>query len=189
MTIPLQTKLKKVEGWLWLGPYKLEDLPKYEDLPEWLRDRIGFTGIDPDGLHHYATINIDKDVDKRWNMLPGQVVIFADNRLQVLTQEEMDHDYEHVSPYEGDSEPIHSWFGLSYASYVVMPRSILQSCSPETQQLLVKAFEAVAQEEREHLGGHWPHDGSRVAVTLRNESGRFIKDPWCDYERGRRRAW
>lgn len=87
-----------------------------------------------------------------------------------------------------DPEPMHEFFELSYASYLVIPRTLLQSISPETQQKLRDALDAAAAEEREHRGHCWPGD-ARITVQLRNEKGRFIKDPLADYERGRRRLW
>ena len=85
-------------------------------------------------------------------------------------------------------EPIHDWFGLTYASYLVMPRTVLQSCSMETQRKLIEAIEAVAKEELEGAGDNWPY-GDDIHVTLKDEKGRFKKDPLGNYERGRRRLW
>jgi hypothetical protein len=82
-----------------------------------------------------------------------------------------------------DSDPIHGWFGLTYASYLVLPRSVLQSLPVDIQAQFVDALEAI----RNHLyPAHVPVDGV-YSVTLRDSQGRFMKDPLCDYERGWRR--
>lgn len=92
------------------------------------------------------------------------------------------------TPVIDGEEPIHDWFGLTYASYVVMPRTVLQSCSVETQRKLIEAFEAVAEEELKGTGHNWPY-GDDIHITLKDERGRFKKDPLGNYERGRRRLW
>lgn len=40
-------------------------------------------------------------------------------------------------------EPAHIWFGLSYASFYVMPRVVLQSAPPELQRRFIEAAEAI----------------------------------------------
>lgn len=49
---------------------------------------------------------------------------------------------------------IHGWFGLTYANYLVMPRSVLQSMPDEWQAEFVKLLNE-CREEFEHLD--WPH--------------------------------
>lgn len=79
------------------------------------------------------------------------------------------------------SEPIHEWFALSYAQYLTVPRSILQSMPTDWQERFVGIL-------RELDGAYdWrPADG-RYWVRLRDSKGRFAADPFMDYERGRRR--
>lgn len=84
--------------------------------------------------------------------------------------------------------PLHEFFELSYANYLVVPRSLLQSCSPETQRALVVALDLVREEERLNLEGHWPGDAV-IEVRLRNAAGRYVRDPLADYDRGRRKLW
>lgn len=79
-----------------------------------------------------------------------------------------------------DKEIIHQWFGLSYASYLVLPRSILQSAPEQLQKRLVDCLE-----ELESLFGNVPDSGTYI-VSLKDENNRFIKDGYRDYERGRR---
>lgn len=89
----------------------------------------------------------------------------------------------------GDDSPIHGFFGLSYANYLVLPRTLLQSCTIETQQAVVDALELVYAEEEKNLGEHWPCE-SEIIVKLRDSKAkRFIRDDWADYERGRRMLW
>lgn len=78
-------------------------------------------------------------------------------------------------------EPIHEWFELSYASYLVLPRSILQSLPVEWQEKFVNLLN-----EAEQLMGKVPSEGT-YKVLLQSDKGRYITDPLRDYERGRRR--
>ena len=81
-------------------------------------------------------------------------------------------------------EPVHDWFELSYSSYFVLPRSILQSLPTDLQQQFIDAVEAIEgyYDHRACI----PHKGS-YRVYLKDEQGRFMHDPFQDYERGRRR--
>lgn len=80
-------------------------------------------------------------------------------------------------------EPIHEWFELSYASYLVLPRSILQSLPVDLQSDLVSVLEDIDR----HFGGEpVPHTGE-YEVNLRDETGVYLDDPYRNYERGRRR--
>jgi hypothetical protein len=53
-----------------------------------------------------------------------------------------------------DHEAIHLWFGLSYANYLVLPRSVLQSMPDEWQKQFVLLLNE-AQETFDHL--EWPN--------------------------------
>jgi len=86
-------------------------------------------------------------------------------------------------------EYIHKWFGLSYANYLVIPRTLLQSCSETTQKKLVDALDAIYREESKNMPNNWPVN-AQIRVQLRdNTTGRFIKDEMADYQRGRRKLW
>lgn len=79
-------------------------------------------------------------------------------------------------------EPIHLFFELSYASYLALPRSVLQSMPEGWQRRFVACLEELddAIEWRPRAGGYW--------VQLRDERGRYLRDPLADYQRGRRRV-
>lgn len=82
---------------------------------------------------------------------------------------------------EVETEAIHGMFGLSYASYQVIPRSILQSMPPLWQLEYVKLME-----DMDALGVNWPAgDDLDVSIKLR-KGNRFYSDDFADYERGRR---
>jgi hypothetical protein len=81
-----------------------------------------------------------------------------------------------------EPEPIHTWFELSYSSYLVLPRSILQSMPTEWQRRFVDCLHE-AREAAEPLKMN-----DRYTVLLRGERGRIVSDPYCNYERGRRRV-
>lgn len=79
------------------------------------------------------------------------------------------------------NEPIHEYFGLSYANYLVLRRSVLQSAPLEWQQRFVKMLE-----ELEELFGQENLDG-RFVVSHRDAKNRASLDPIPHYERGRTR--
>jgi len=81
-----------------------------------------------------------------------------------------------------EEDYIHVWFSLTYASYVVLPRSILQSAPPKWQKKFVELMDELGRLYRFPLD-----NGTTYYINLRDDkTGRFIKDPLCGYERGRR---
>jgi len=79
-------------------------------------------------------------------------------------------------------EPIHNYFGLSYANYLVLPRSVLQSMPEDWQErfvCLLGQIPEVIAEDFEPEGGY--------DVRAKDSSFEFIADPYSNYERGRRR--
>jgi len=78
-----------------------------------------------------------------------------------------------------DPEPIHLWFNLTYANYLTLPRSVLQSMPREWQAKFVDLLE----EMRERYGGlDWPDYHVKA-----KRDGKFIQDPIPSYDRGRTR--
>ena len=67
--------------------------------------------------------------------------------------------------------PVHGAFGLTYASYFVAPRSVLERMPLEWQEQFVKLVEQI------------PDTGHTYTVKLRDERGRFIKDRLAAYRR------
>jgi len=86
-----------------------------------------------------------------------------------------------LPPTASDSdEPIHMWFGLTYASYFVMPRSVLQAMPLQWQRRFV-----LLMQEAEDAG---VEVSARYAVNARDLNGRFYRDPLAQYRRPHRRA-
>lgn len=75
------------------------------------------------------------------------------------------------------SDPIHEWFELSYAQYLTIPRSVLQSM-PESWQA---DFVALLEELDETID--WRPQAGRYWVQLRDGRGRYVDDPLKEYER------
>lgn len=69
--------------------------------------------------------------------------------------------------------PMHSFFGLSYANYLVLPRSLIQLMPVEWQERLKTCLEEM------HV--NFEQDADNYSVQLRDENGRFIKDPLAAY--------
>lgn len=76
---------------------------------------------------------------------------------------------------------IHLWFELTYAQYLTIPRSVLQSMPDEWQA----QFVALLDELDETMD--WRPQEGRYWVQLKDARGRYVADPLMDYERGRRR--
>lgn len=78
-------------------------------------------------------------------------------------------------------EPIHNWFNLTYAQYLTMPRSLLQSMPVNWQRRFVKCLE----EFDDHFD--WLPESGCYWVKLKDGKGRYAHDPFMDYERGRKK--
>ena len=71
--------------------------------------------------------------------------------------------------------PFHHWFGLTYSSYLVLPRSVLEALPLDLQERLIAAIE----EARDLLDTDKIPDN--YAVQLRDARGKFISDPLANY--------
>jgi hypothetical protein len=73
------------------------------------------------------------------------------------------------------SKPIHDWFELTYANYLVIPRSLLQGMPVEWQERMVQLLEEMRE----------TYDTSKLnenyTVKLRGDDGRFVSDPLSYY--------
>lgn len=76
-------------------------------------------------------------------------------------------------------EPVHHWFGLSYASHAVFNRSLLQSMPIDWQRRFVGCLEEL-DDAYSHL--HHPYS---YMVRARDQGGRFVAEPVPHYNRGR----
>ena len=75
---------------------------------------------------------------------------------------------------------IHEWFELTYAQYLTIPRSVLQSMPEDWQADFTRLLERLddAIDWRPKEGRYW--------VRLKDGAGKFVCDPLMDYDRGRR---
>lgn len=79
---------------------------------------------------------------------------------------------------EREPVDVHLWFSLSYSSYLVVNRSLLQSMPMEWQH----RFTALMDE----LGAQFANlEEPTYTVYVRGEDGRFVRDPIPHYNRGR----
>lgn len=79
-----------------------------------------------------------------------------------------------------EEDPIHGYFGLSYASYLVIPRSLLQSMPTAWQEDLVDLLTG--------LGTHFGEtiDSVQYKVIARDkETNLFVSDPLGAYRHNR----
>ena len=72
--------------------------------------------------------------------------------------------------------PLWNWFGLSYSSYLVLPRTLLCGMPPKWQERMV----ALLAEMHEVYETDALEDN--YLVTLRGKGGRFKLDPWANYK-------
>lgn len=78
--------------------------------------------------------------------------------------------------YDGRRDgPIHGWFGLTYAHYLVLPRSLMSVMPIEWQERMTNCLEEMYR-ACEHLNVK-----DKYTVLLRGEKGRIVKDPYADY--------
>ncbi len=95
---------------------------------------------------------------------------------------------------EIEPDAIHNWFSLSYAQYLTIPRTVLQSMPDQWQGRLVQCLREMNDtfdwmpEEDVYRCGLWIVDEEK---RLDEESDAYwvteIPDPLADYERGRRK--
>lgn len=90
------------------------------------------------------------------------------------------HDWHtRMTPLAGAPVDVHTMFGLTYANYLVLNRTLLQSMPEDWQHrftALVDEFDrAFANVDR----------APQFTVSARDFEGRFIKDPVPHYNRGR----
>lgn len=69
------------------------------------------------------------------------------------------------------------WFNLTYASYLTVPRSLLEAMPKKWQRRFYKLFSEVD----EAFPQGCPAEGQHYEVHTRDETGRFVADPLREY--------
>lgn len=72
--------------------------------------------------------------------------------------------------------PVHEWFELSYAKYLTIPRSLLQSMPVEWQERFTRCLR-----ELDDALPWRPRPGDRYWVTLKDQHGHRMDDPFDEY--------
>jgi len=89
-----------------------------------------------------------------------------------------------------DDEPIHNHFGLSYAEYLTIPRSALQSMPKEWQKRFVQCLAEIDQTIECSPAEGYEYRVQLYKVDLDGIGGDFwvtsVDDPLRDYRRGSR---
>lgn len=70
-------------------------------------------------------------------------------------------------------QDVHAWFELSYSSYLVLPRTLMQEMPAAWQHAMVGLLERMREE--------FPNSHDEYMVMLRGEHGRFRHDPLMNY--------
>lgn len=79
------------------------------------------------------------------------------------------------TPHPDGDQELHSWFELSYAQYLTIPRSILRAMPGEWQGKLA----ALLRELDDTFD--WRPKPGRYWCRLRDERGRFVDDRLAEY--------
>jgi hypothetical protein len=80
---------------------------------------------------------------------------------------------EKPTPHEVCVEDVHAWFELTYANYLVLPRSLMQAMPAEWQHRFTRLLD--------ELQATFRQENDRYMVSLRTEDGRFVADPLRNY--------
>jgi hypothetical protein len=92
-----------------------------------------------------------------------------------LTAEERDY----MARRDG---PMHTWFELSYSSYLVLPRSLIQEMPVRWQRRMVALIEEMRSEYPGFADGSVPEVSDNYRVRVRDdETKRYVPDPLSDY--------
>ena len=119
-----------------------------------------------------------------WATEDGDISISIDGTLDAESMRSLGRHLLNLSASSESAfsaDAIHHWFDLSYAQYLTIPRSALQSMPNEWQS----EFVALLEELDETID--WRPKEGRYWVQLKDKRGRYVADPLMDYERGRRR--
>lgn len=139
-------------------------------------ERLKFIPSACQGMHQKYAGTIQTVLDIWIEQDSGEEFATIDLCSEVpLSSCELYHPMDLYSPND-----IHTWFNLSYANYLTIPRSVLQSMPDEWQRRFVKCLEELNETiDWRQAGTYW--------VRLKDENGRFVPDEFLDYQRGRRK--
>jgi len=70
-------------------------------------------------------------------------------------------------------EDVHAWFELSYSSYLVLPRVLMQAMPAEWQHRFVELLDELRET--------YQQENDNYNVSLRTQEGTFIDDPFRSY--------
>lgn len=115
---------------------------------------------------------------KHIELMPG-VMANVSSDVSEATLESLKKIALAVKNEVNDLYSIHNWFGLSYANYLVLPRSVLQSMPDSWQEEFVKLLDKIPETLE-------VNDIPDYRVKAVGNDGKFIRDPYNDYQRGRR---
>ncbi len=74
-------------------------------------------------------------------------------------------------------DPVHQFFGLSYSSYLVLPRAAMEQMPTDWQAKMVALLEEAQNRFDDELLN------VEYSVNVRGKKGKFKKDPLANYRR------
>lgn len=130
--------------------------------------------------------NPDLTTERLRELHPSTCFVYNAEGTEVCIKQ-LGHDDPHGEDWDvwqsdGD-EDVHAFFGLSYANYLVVPRTVLQSQPREWQARFVQVMKELERWCRENDIEYGPY-----SVVYNGEKGRFGPDPIPPYDRGRARV-
>lgn len=119
-------------------------------------------------------------MDASWGaLMPGTFDVHEIPVAKALAEQ---IDRELMARANGE-DPVHEYFALSYCGFVVLHRSIMQSMPVEWQREMVRLLR-----QADEAASDLPGMPDRFSLMARDQKGRIVRDPYLDYERGRRRV-
>lgn len=70
-------------------------------------------------------------------------------------------------------QDVHNWFGLTYSSYLVLPRALMQAMPADWQHRFVELVE--------DMQATFVQENDNYMVVLRTADGKFTSDPFRRY--------
>ncbi len=161
-------------------------------------NNVHIKAIDHGASFEICGIHYHKELFSEWGingMPPGTCFELVSRDGDMITIKRHDGEPIEIRPlprecrYQNNEQPIdllpespiHNWFELSYASFLTLPRLIMQSMPHEWQAAMVKLLE-----EMDDTYDWRPKGNDCYWVQLRNENGQFTELPEsiCDSRHG-----
>jgi hypothetical protein len=117
-----------------------------------------------------------------------------DGTLQISDGWKISKPDSFTKDYENEERPFHLWFGLSYCSYLVLPRLLLDYMPKKWQVEMINLLDQIpdniaSKQPDYHVlrEGYWlpeHYDSEDENSTVMSYHTTWRNDPWADYRHG-----